>query len=344
MKKIYLFILVLLFIGIWLFLNVKNDSTNIDINNRIIYKYNINKNTNNGTVENIGSIDYGNISITLKKLKMSEINIELVMSFESENSINLNYGCAIFDNKGNIYLFNPSTSHKNNTDISKEIMNFCKEHNIKYDYTWGNLKSAENRDEDFSIISKENNIVTTKLVSYSEIGFGNNNNPDLNMNCKMGNICYIEIWNLNDEIPFVIELNLPTDFYANSKVEFKQITRTNKFKLNKAVCDDTSFLFVAEISNFYDIMKEFITNDDGKTDIDKLSKWYDSEIDKYIYISDENENVYYTMKQKSSSYIPINNLDRVTFIFSIPTSSITPKLFIHVVIDGEAEVIVLSEK
>lgn len=343
MKKRYLFILMLLLIGVVLFLNVKEDSTNININNTIHCKYNVDEKLKDGLVENVGFFDYGNISIKLEKLKISEINVELVMSFKSQNSISLNYGCAIFDNKGNIYLYNPSTLDNRNTDISKEIMSFCKKHNIKYDYTWGNLKSAESRDEDFSIISKENNIVTTKLASYSEVGFGNSNNPNMKMDCKMGDICYIEIWNLNNEIPFVIELDLPTDFYTNSQVEFKQITKTKNVKVDKAVCDDTSFLLVAEISDFYDTMKKFFTTDDGKTDIEKLSEWYDSEMDEYIYITDENENVYYTMKLKSSSYIPTDKLDRVTFIFDINTSKVTSKLFIHVKIDNKIEIIELQK-
>lgn len=344
MKKFCFFIIMLLLICFASSLNIENKSTNIVISNRFHYIYDIDKDIKNGTVENIEFIDYGDVSITLEKLKMSEINLELVMSFKSENNINLDYGCAVFDNNGNIYLFNPSASNSKNTDITKEVMSFCQKHNIKYDYTWGNLNSTEIRDDDFSIIANENNIVTTKIVSYSANGFGNSNNPNLKMNRKMSDICYIEIWNLNNEIPLVIELNLPNDFYTNSQIEFEQITKNKKFKLNKAVCDDTSFLFIAEVYGFYDTMKNFTTTNNGKTDIDNLVKWYDGEIDKYIYISDENGNNYYISKEKSFSYIPIKKLDRITFTFDITSDVVTSKLFVNLLIDNKKEVIELNKQ
>lgn len=164
------------------------------------------------------------------------------------------------------------------------------------------------------------------------------------MNQKMGEICYIEIWNFNDNKPFVIKLNLHKKFYNNSQIGYKQVTKTNDFKLAKAVCDDTSFLLVADISGFNDMRKEFITNEAGKQDMDKFNKWYNTEMDKYLYISDENGNIYHRSHEKPIAYVPVDNLDRITAFFNINDKKLTPKMYIHIIVDGMEKIIELNKK
>lgn len=345
MKKRYLFIIFFIII-IALLSKPKDDNLNIIIEDGIHCEYEVDKGIENGTIENINMefVDCGNVAIKLEKLKVSEINTELIMSFKPKEKISLKYNCAIFDNKGNIYSFwCPSAFESKENNIDKEVIRFCKRHNIKYDYTWGNLKTSETRENDLAILSEKDNIITTKLVSYSDIGFGNSRNPNIKMNQKMGDICYIEIWDLNDNEPFILELKLPENFYKHSQIEYKQITRTNDFKLNKAVCDDTSFLFVAEISGFNDMRKKFITTEDGKTEMNKFNEWYNSEMDKCIYISDENGNNYYYSREKSTAYVPVENLDRITITFDLNCNTATCKLFVHTIINGKSKVIELKK-
>ena len=346
MKKRYLFIIFLIVI-IALFSKTKDDIPNIVFDNGIQYKYEVSKKVENGIIENIGMeyIDCGSVEIKLEKLKISEINTELIMSFKQKEKQNLKYNCAIFDNKGNIYSFwCPSAFESKSNSINKEIIRFCKRHNIKYDYAWGNLKTSETRESDLSIISMKDNITTTRLVSYSDIGFGNSRNPEIKMNQKMGDICYIEIWDLNDNKPFIIEFNLSKNFYKDSQIEYKQVNKANDFKLDKAVCDDTSFLLVAEISGFDEMRKNFITSEDGKTDMDKFNEWYNNEMDKCLYISDENGNNYYHSNEKTTVYVPIGNLDRITAFYNITDKVATEKLYIHIIIDGTEKIIELDKK
>ena len=154
MRKRYLFIIFLIII-IALLSKTKDDIPDIVFDDGIQYKYVVGKDIETGTIENIGMefVNCGSIAIKLEKLKISEINTELIMNFKQNEKQNLRYNCAIFDNKGNIYSFwCPSAFESKSNDINKEIIRFCKRHNIKYDYTWGNLKTSETRESDLSIL------------------------------------------------------------------------------------------------------------------------------------------------------------------------------------------------
>lgn len=345
MKKIIVLILLFSVIIILFFYQERNMNTLIS--NEVTFKYEVDDSINNGIIENINMeyIECGIGEVKLNSVKMSKISTELLMSFKSYKINNFEYCCAIFDNKGNIYSFwCPNSFHSNYKNINKEIVKFCKKHNIKYDAKWGNLKSSGVNENDLEFISNKEDVRVARLSSCSDIGFANSRNPYIEMNQQMGNICYVELWDPKGNDTILIELDLPKNFYQNSQIEYKQMIKSDIFKSNVAICDDKAFLLVAEIDGFNDMRNDYITGENGKMDMKKFNEWLDNEMEKRIYISDGSGEKYFYLHNKPISFVPVNNSDRVALFFNLNSSNTTESIYVHLNLDDSEKIIELRAK
>ena len=282
-----------------------------------------------GYVENI-EMDYvvqDDIGAKVDSLLITDEYFEAILNFKFPENMEINtetfsYSFAVYDDESNIYGVQKRLNLEKIERIDKYTPYMYEEIGIKYNKN--DLYSVQLCDNlGSTCISAENHTLLSKItigsskglpkskkifIRVNDLGFSM---VDISTNPNVEN--YYENFDVSDN-EWIFEIDIPEKFYERTTTELVLKDNIENLSIEKIAVSEVGLIVRGTLNGFDDMLKSTATPNE-ETNLRKAT----------IYITDENENVYY---EKTSGLVA--NKDWFRMNFEITKNMLNQKLFLNV--------------
>ncbi len=312
-NKIALFIFSLTIISSGCILAINTFKKTDNINRKYALGRIINLNEEKNYIGNV-NMEYsysGDIGIKVNNIILSDNDLDIILDLDfskkilNKNSVLVNY--IVYDENNNIYSYGDC----NILDRSKNYRKFCRDMNINY--------QKENwRDNIYAKSQAQNNLLETdeRLITQLAIKSDKRLPNSKKIFIRIFDIGYLDNMNfssISNNNEWILEINIPDEYYNRTNIELDAINSTKHFELNSAYITNTSMTLIAKLQGV------------------------EGNISNKVIVVDENGKEY-------ESQLIYRNGNLFTLAFDIKKSTVTNKLYIKVLSNDEFEKIELVRK